>query len=270
MSINKTIHYCWFGRGKKSDVIIKCMESWKKYMPDWEIIEWNEDNTDLSFCPFLIQAYESKKWAFVSDVIRLKAVYEYGGIYLDTDVEVFSSWESFLDNDAFFFFDNMTSINTGKGFGAKKGCDIVRLMLNEYLQMEFDPENASKFACPNLNTNVIKENVTGFISINSNQVIDNISYFDLETYYKIGKHYGEASWMSEEQSKSLSYTKKENKHSRIKHFLKNKKVYIFFQKHNLKKLEKIYTFLVYDLTDYGFKYWFFRFFYSIKNKIKKK
>ena len=79
--IPKTIHYCWFGRGKKPKIAKKCIKSWKKYLPDYEIIEWNEDNFDINSNLYVKQAYEAKKYAFVSDYVRLYALYNYGGIY---------------------------------------------------------------------------------------------------------------------------------------------------------------------------------------------
>lgn len=99
--IPKIIHYCWFGRGKKPYLIRKCIESWKRIMPDYEIKEWNEDNFDVNAIPFVKQAYEEKKWAFVADVCRFYACYNDGGIYLDTDVEVFKRFDCFLDNHFF-------------------------------------------------------------------------------------------------------------------------------------------------------------------------
>lgn len=105
INMEKIIHYCWFGGNEKSQIIKKCINSWKKYMPEYKIMEWNEKNIDLSFSPFVIEAYKNKKWAFVSDVIRLKVLYEYGGIYLDTDVELYESLDDLLkNNDAFFSF----------------------------------------------------------------------------------------------------------------------------------------------------------------------
>ena len=86
MSIPKIIHYCWFGGGPIGEADRKCMESWKKYCPDYKIIEWNEQNFEISANRYAQQAYEAKKYAFVSDYARLAVVYEYGGIYLDTDV----------------------------------------------------------------------------------------------------------------------------------------------------------------------------------------
>lgn len=80
MSIPKIIHYCWYGNGEKPDCFEKCYASWKKYAPDYEMIEWNESNTDMEAYAFMKQAYEAKKYAFVSDIARLKAVHDRGGI----------------------------------------------------------------------------------------------------------------------------------------------------------------------------------------------
>src|SRR5574344_1059503 len=98
MAIPKIIHYCWFGNNPKSEEIQKYINSWKTYMPDYEIIEWNESNFDVNKLKYTKQAYEMKKYAFVSDVARIEALYEYGGIYFDTDVEVFKSFDNKLNN----------------------------------------------------------------------------------------------------------------------------------------------------------------------------
>lgn len=86
--IPKKIHYCWFGGNPKSDLILTCIKSWKNFCPDYEIIEWNENNWDINYNQYTREAYQAKKWAFVSDVARLDIVYRYGGLYLDTDVEL--------------------------------------------------------------------------------------------------------------------------------------------------------------------------------------
>ena len=88
--IPKVIHYCWFGGNPKSEIILKCISSWKKFCPEYQIVEWNEQNFDVNAIPFMRDAYRAKKWAFVSDVARLKILYEHGGIYMDTDVELLS------------------------------------------------------------------------------------------------------------------------------------------------------------------------------------
>jgi hypothetical protein len=103
--IPKKIHYCWFGNNKKTDLIEYCINSWKEYLPDYEIIEWNDDNFDFSLNNFLEKAYENKKWAFVSDYVRAYVLYKYGGIYLDTDVEIKQNLDIFLIHRAFSGFE---------------------------------------------------------------------------------------------------------------------------------------------------------------------
>ena len=100
--IPKIIHYCWFGKKDKPDIVNHCINSWKKVLDDYEIIEWNEDNFDVESNTYVKQAYESGKFAFVSDFVRIKALYDYGGIYLDTDVEVFKKFDDLLDNESFW------------------------------------------------------------------------------------------------------------------------------------------------------------------------
>lgn len=138
MAIPKTIHYCWFGHNPKPDMAEKCIKSWKKHCPDYEIIEWNEDNFDISSCPLYVrQAYEAKKWAFVTDYVRLKVVYDAGGIYLDTDVELIKSLDVLLKYDVYFGFDEGVLINTGLGFGAVKGAQILFEIMQDYELIPF-------------------------------------------------------------------------------------------------------------------------------------
>ena len=103
--IPKKIHYCWFGGNEMPEVVIKCIKSWKEIMPDYEIIRWDESNYDVKKCKFISDAYAEKKWAFVSDYARLDILYDHGGIYLDTDVEVLKSLNDLLDLDGFCGFE---------------------------------------------------------------------------------------------------------------------------------------------------------------------
>ena len=136
--IPKTIHYCWFGRNPMPKLAKKCIKSWKKKCPDYRIIEWNEDNFDVSSCPLYVrQAFEAKKWAFVSDYARLKIVYENGGIYLDTDVEAVKPFDPLLTNQAFFGLEYGVYVATGLGFGAEKGAEILELLMEPFQDIPF-------------------------------------------------------------------------------------------------------------------------------------
>ena len=126
--IPKVIHYCWFGKNKLSKSAKKCIKSWKKHLPNYEIIEWNENNFDINCNEYVREAYKSKKYAFVSDYARIYALYNYGGIYMDTDVEVIKSLDKFLCNDAFAGLENEYSIQT-----AVMGCCKGNLLFKEFL-----------------------------------------------------------------------------------------------------------------------------------------
>lgn len=134
--INKTIHYCWFGRNEKNDRIKHCIESWHKYLPDYEIIEWNEDNFNINFNSFTKKAYEEKKWAYVSDVARLFALYTYGGIYMDTDVEVYKPLDEFLNEKGFMGFEDIPYLSTGT-IGAEQGNPVIKTILDFYNCKDF-------------------------------------------------------------------------------------------------------------------------------------
>lgn len=149
--IPKKIHYCWFGKNPLSDLAKNCIESWKKFCPDYEIIEWNESNFDVNCCEYAKQAYEAKKWAFVSDVARLYALVNYGGIYMDTDVEVLKPLDDFLSNSAFSGFEAVDRIPTGI-MAAEKGQPLFVELLEEYNNARFLLNNGEY----DLTTNVIR------------------------------------------------------------------------------------------------------------------
>ena len=110
--IPKIIHYCWFGGKEKPKQVKKCIESWKKHLSDYQIIEWSEKNFDVNQFQYTKDAYAAKKYAFVSDVARVKALLEYGGIYFDTDVEVFKSFDDILDTKCLLGFEEGNYIAT--------------------------------------------------------------------------------------------------------------------------------------------------------------
>ena len=140
--IPKIIHYCWFGRGKMPKMAKKCIKSWKKYCPDYEIKEWNEDNFDLDMYPYAREAYDNRKFAFVTDVVRLYALYHEGGIYMDTDVEVIKSLDPFLKHVAFSGFEDEKSVPTGI-MASEKGGKWAKENLDYYNERHFLKEDGT-------------------------------------------------------------------------------------------------------------------------------
>ena len=159
MGIPKKIHYCWFGGKELPKLAKKCIKSWQKHCPDYEIICWNEKNFDLSQNRYAKEAYESKKWAFVTDYVRLKVVYDAGGIYLDTDVEIIKNIDDLLENEGFMGFDEKGIIATGLGFGAEAGNRIIGEMLSDYDDIPFVMPDGSPdlTPCPDRNTETLKK-----------------------------------------------------------------------------------------------------------------
>ena len=154
--IPKKLHYCWFGRGQKPKLAEKCIKSWQKFCPDYQIIEWNEDNFDVYAHPYTKYCYENKKWAYLSDYVRLKVVCENGGIYFDTDVEVIKSFDELLNYEAFYGFENDSNVATGLGFGAVSQHETVKAMLAQYYALEKDSDgNYILTGCPKLNTQAL-------------------------------------------------------------------------------------------------------------------
>lgn len=151
--IPKIIHYCWFGRSEKSKLAQKCIASWKRFCPEYQIIEWNEDNFDVELNAYTRMCYEQKKYAFLSDYVRLLVVEKHGGLYFDTDVEVLRSMDLLLEHPAWFGFESDEYINTGVGFGAEAGNPVVQAMLEEYTPLLDGSREV--IGCPLLNTQAL-------------------------------------------------------------------------------------------------------------------
>ena len=137
MSIPKVIHYCWFGGKELPRSAQKCIRSWKKYCPDYEIICWNEQNFDFSGNRYAREAYEAKKWAFVSDYVRLKVIYDHGGIYMDTDVELVKPLDDLLEAEGYMGYDGSNNVSTGLGFGMVREHPIMKALLEDYQDIPF-------------------------------------------------------------------------------------------------------------------------------------
>lgn len=152
--IPKKIHYCWFGGGEKPRLAQRCIDSWRTFLPDYEIIEWNESNFDIHSSAYAQMCYEQKKYAFLTDYLRLLIIEEHGGIYFDTDVEVLRSFDELLAYPAFFGFENDRFVNTGEGFGAEPHNPAVQRMLEAYTPL-LDGQHGV-VGCPRLNTQALK------------------------------------------------------------------------------------------------------------------
>ncbi|MBQ8047207.1 MAG: glycosyl transferase [Prevotella sp.] len=145
--IPKTIHYCWFGRNPLPRSAERCIASWRKFFPDYEIKEWNEDNFDVNIIPYTRQAYEAKKYAFVSDYARFWILYHYGGLYFDTDVEVIKPFDDILAKGAFMGVeagavvrhdDEQTlAVAPGLGLGVNPGLGLYKELLDYYDDLNF-------------------------------------------------------------------------------------------------------------------------------------
>lgn len=187
----KTIHYCWFGRNQLPKSAIKCIESWRKYCPDYEIKEWNEDNFDCASNEYIREAYKNKKYAFVSDYARFKILYEHGGVYLDTDVELVKDITTLLENGPYmgceengkknFFSRSQISVNSGLGLYLKPGNEIIKEILDFYEKFSFYNDDGS------INTITVVKIVTDILKLNGLKNIYGIQKIGDITIYP--KHY---------------------------------------------------------------------------------
>ena len=175
--IPKIIHYCWFGRGEKPELAKKCIASWKKFCPDFEIREWNEGNCDYLTMPFMAEAYAAKKYAFVSDVMRLVVLEQYGGVYFDTDVEVVRDISPLLNDEGFIGFENNRFVNSGQVMAAVPHQPIVQAMIDEYKKLHYMQPDSSVMpvGCPRLNSDVLER--FGLIHNGQEQIVAGIHVY---------------------------------------------------------------------------------------------
>ncbi len=218
--IPKVIHYCWFGKGELSPLIKKCISSWKKYCPDYEIIEWNESNFDININCWTKEAYDKKKYAFVSDYVRLYVLYNYGGIYLDTDVELTKNIDEFLLHEAFSGFENEKYVPTGI-IGSVPRHRVIKDFLEYYKDLHFVNEDGGIKDTPNVRimTEILKD--YGFKANNKFQVLNGF-YLYPRTYFcpidangnrDFSKktyciHHFTSSWRSEKEQKQVAFMHK--------------------------------------------------------------
>lgn len=164
------IHYCWFGKSELPQLAKKCIESWKYCCPDFEIRLWNEDNYDVEKNPYMFAAYKDKKWAYVSDYARVDVVNEYGGIYLDTDVELLRPLDMLMREKAFAGFESGIYVSFGLGFGAGRNNPVLCDLLNLYADLPWD---GGMVACPTFQSKILEKH--GLIRNNTFQRLENIT-----------------------------------------------------------------------------------------------
>lgn len=188
--IPKIIHYFWFGRNPLPPLAIKCIESWKKYLPDYEIKEWNEDNFDVNIIQYTKEAYEAKKYAFVSDYARFWVLYKYGGVYFDTDVEVLKPLDDILSKGGFMGCetDKKTGFNTditvapGLGFACEAGNSFLKDIIEIYKTKSYtnDFTNSGCKTIVDYTTDLLKDK--GLKNIMDVQSIDNLFIYPAEYF----------------------------------------------------------------------------------------
>lgn len=215
--IPKKIHYCWFGKKEIPSHLLKYMESWKEKCPQYEIVRWDESNYDITKNQYMKEAYECGKWGFVPDYARLDIIYQEGGIYLDTDIELLNSLDRLLCDDMFCTAVNL-SINFGQGFGAVKAHPLIKELRDAYNGKSFYNKDGSlnMMPCYVYQHPVLKRH--GFLARNQYQKKDGIVIYPSEVAAPTGMkgwqnnftentvmhHHSEFSWVSGEEKESMA------------------------------------------------------------------
>lgn len=208
--MEKVIHYCWFGDKPLPKLAKKCIKSWQKYLPDYKIIKWSEENVDINECPFIKGAYENKKWAFVADYARTKALYEYGGIYFDTDMEVIKNIDELLEDDSFLGVEDTGFVNSAVWYEKEKHAFLPTELLKKYREFKsFEPNNVTEFSIPKLISEILnplglKKGYNKIQILEKNIKVYPRDYFYPYSFYRDNNmftdnthmiHYCDASWI---------------------------------------------------------------------------
>jgi mannosyltransferase OCH1-like enzyme len=222
--IPKIIHYCWFGGNPLPELTLKCIESWKKYCPDYKIIEWNERNFNVNTINYTTKAYEAKKYAFVADYARFEILYQYGGIYLDTDVEIVKPIDDLLQQSIFLGREEIDRVNPGLIVGCEAQDKFVGDLINIYKELQFLNDDTKKLkTIVDYTTEMLISR--GWIPEADVQNIDGIVVYPVEYFcpksYKTGVisirentytiHHFDGSWFTNEDKKRLILQQKLNK-----------------------------------------------------------
>lgn len=225
--IPKKIHYCWFGGNPMPEFNQRCIESWRRMCPDYEIVCWDETNYDYTRNVYMREAYEHKAWAFVSDYARLDIIHQHGGIYLDTDIELRKNLDELLWHEGFAgFTHHYARINTGVGFGARKGLPLLQEWMNSYKYIHYvnDDGGYNTKLCPVFQTDILRFH-KDFKQDGKFQVIDGMALYPKEYFAALSPmtgvmpfaedaysiHYGVKSWV-EDNNKGIKQATEQAKH----------------------------------------------------------
>lgn len=231
--IPKVIHYCWFGRNPKPAIIKKCIKSWKKFCPDYDIIEWNEDNFDVYSNQFCENAYKTKKWAFVSDYARLKILYDNGGIYMDTDVELLKPIDFLMNHECFLGFQHENYVNNGLITGTIPKHSFIKENLLAYENEDFcNHEDSRKLkVCQEYTTEILVNYGLRIPCDNQLQIVNNVYVYPPEffspfdhrtqkthlTHNTTAIHHYASSWWDAKRRREYNKNKRSQKVHAITH-----------------------------------------------------
>lgn len=219
--IPKLIHYCWFGGNPLPELAERCIASWREFCPDYEIRRWDESNFDLNENDYIREAYENKKWAFITDYVRLKVLYEIGGIYMDTDVQVCKSLDRFLSHAAFSGFENDHQIPTGI-MASEAGHPFFKEMLDYYTGRHFVREDGTFDQTTNVVTITEIGTRNGFIPNDTKQTVCGMTFYPHDVFcpksHATGEinrtkntvciHHFDGSWKTDEERKNIELNQK--------------------------------------------------------------
>ncbi|MDR1923278.1 MAG: hypothetical protein LBQ66_02795 [Planctomycetaceae bacterium] len=177
--IPKTIHYCWFGGNPLLPMNLECIESWHKYLPDYQFVRWDESNSPIDAVPFVRRAYSEKMWAFVSDYVRIYALLNEGGIYMDTDMLLLKSLDPFLSHRAFAAFENLKELGVAI-FGDERHHPFLSLCMDWYNSRKFNPYHPPRN--PKVITKILRQK--GLSKYGRQQIFD-VDLYQIEYFYSL-------------------------------------------------------------------------------------
>lgn len=220
--IPKKIHYCWFGNNPKPTIVEYCIASWKKYLPDYEIIEWNEDNFDVTQNNFVKTAYQNKKWAFVSDFARAKALYDHGGFYLDTDMEVKNTLNDFLHHRAVCGFE-IKGIPYSAFWGIEKGHILAIRIMDYYLNNDYKEEpNTAIFSKLLVEDFGADANYDNYQELKEGIALYPSTYFSLDLPINYVTHHFSGSWHDSWTEERNTYKEMVNMYASLNSLIQEK------------------------------------------------